>query len=156
LHPDGLILATGTTNNEMKLWDLREQVSVASLDHGHAKVTSISFNENGYLCATAAADDKLRIWDLRKLKTTKEMDVVGITSAAFDYSGSYLAYNRNDVSNQGYDMHCCVVKEYDQDLFNASSSLGHSKEISCFAWGSDASCLITGSLDRSVKIHSAV
>lgn len=139
----------------MKLWDLREQVSVATLEHAHAKVTSVSFNENGYLCATTAADNKLRIWDLRKLKTTKEIDVIGITQAFFDFSGTYLGYNRNDASSQAYDMHVCVVKEYDQDLF-ASTSVGHTKDISCFAWGYDASYLITGSADRCLKIHSTV
>lgn len=31
----------------MKLWDVREQNEVATLDHGKAEVLSMNFNENG-------------------------------------------------------------------------------------------------------------
>lgn len=141
----------------MKLWDLREQVSVASFDHGGAKLTSISFNENGYLCATAASDHKLRVWDLRKLKTVKEMEVEGITSLGFDFSGTYLGYSsRKESSKNLYTMHACIVKEYDHDLFASAAAMEHAKEISCFAWGYDASFLLTASLDRHLKIHHFV
>ena len=71
LHPDGLILGTGTEDGQLKIWDIREQANVANIKEHTAGIHSISFSENGYLVATGSADGSVRVWDLRKLKCTK-------------------------------------------------------------------------------------
>ena len=99
-HPDGLIFATGSTNAEVKIWDLKEQANVADFP-GHAgTVTCMSFSENGYYLATAAEDCTVRLWDLRKLKNFKTItmdDKYNIMDLAFDQSGTYLAFIGNDL-----------------------------------------------------------
>jgi pre-mRNA-processing factor 19 len=71
LHPDGLILGTGTINGELKVWDIREQKLVSSLKESSSEsvfsVNSVSFSENGYLTAIGYSNGEVKVWDLRKL-----------------------------------------------------------------------------------------
>lgn len=79
-HPDGIILSTGSQSAKgesgvVKIWDVREQVNVATFGGEHAGiVTGVNFSENGYLMASGCSDGVVRIWDLRKLKCTKSLN----------------------------------------------------------------------------------
>jgi hypothetical protein len=93
LHPDGLILSTGTQENLVRMWDLKSQSNVATFE-GHTKdVTSVSFSENGYHMASGSADGTVRLWDLRKLKNIKilELGKEPVNTVTFDKSGQHLA-----------------------------------------------------------------
>ena len=101
LHPDGLILATGTATGPALIWDIKQQKSVCAFE-GHAgPIHAISFSENGYYLATTGgrgdgAEDSVRVWDLRKLKAVHTMATPYAKPktpvvATFDASGAYLA-----------------------------------------------------------------
>ncbi|KAK9791122.1 hypothetical protein WJX73_000987 [Symbiochloris irregularis] len=93
LHPDGLILGTGTQDSLVRIWDVRFQKNRASFEGHKGAVTSLSFSENGYYLATAASDG-VKLWDLRKLKSFRTLTPyeTGTASAVqFDHSGLYLA-----------------------------------------------------------------
>ena len=96
LHPDGLILGTGTKQGVLKIWDIREQKNVSSLTEHSNAIEDIAFSENGYLLATGSSDGTVKIWDLRKLACTKTSDIgASVGSLAFDYSGVYLGIASN-------------------------------------------------------------
>merc|ERR1711904_194146 len=65
-HPDGLILAGGQEGNVVSVWDIKDQVTVASLSGHTGEVTSLSFSNNGYYLASASKDGSVKLWDLRK------------------------------------------------------------------------------------------
>ena len=96
-HPDGLILATGTSNDHgtVKIWDVKTQsVAFTCPDSHQGHITSLAFSENGYYFATASSQSPtVKIWDLRKLARVHEINVPEasqVVRVQFDQSGQYL------------------------------------------------------------------
>lgn len=144
MHPDGLLLAGGATNGSVTIWDLRTQVSVASLSSGGASIAALRFSENGYHLGGAAGSAAL-LWDMRKLVLTKELQVnAPISSVAFDNSGSYFAIaSGNSIKTQ-------VVKEWSTAMELSSVVNG---AITAIAWGADARSIVAGSSEGVVKVY---
>jgi len=141
-HPDGLILGTGTAAGDIKIWDIKSQKNVATFEGHTAKVTSISFSENGYYLATTAAST-VKLWDLRKLKNVHSIDVPdmgNLNSVSWDYSGTYLAVAGED------------IRVFTGKSLNHIATLkGHTKTVTDVKWGTAAQFLASTSLDRSLK-----
>ena len=159
LHPDGLILACGTTSGAVRLWDVREQKNVANLGavsddptdgasggEGHSdRVTCLSFNQNGYLLASGGNEGICKIWDLRKLKNTASIDTSdgkSISCVSFDPSGVYLA-----IGSSAGNVDLSVTKEWTC----LASLKAHKKAVTGFGWGGEAAFLLSSSLDRTMK-----
>ena len=90
-HPDGLIVATGTSEGIVQVWDMKSQTNVTNFTDHATGITSLAFSENGYTMASAAEDGEVKIWDLRNgsCLQTVAMDS-HVFSVNFDYSGVYL------------------------------------------------------------------
>ena len=56
VHPDGLILGSGTTDGMVRIWDIKSQQNVVSFTGHGGAIGSLCFSENGYYCATTGAD----------------------------------------------------------------------------------------------------
>ncbi|KAL5109112.1 Pre-mRNA-processing factor 19 [Taenia crassiceps] len=154
-HPDGQILATGTVDGEVKIWDIRERRNAANFTHGmgaNQPLTAVSFSENGYYLATGGADGQIKLWDLRKLKNfrtlTPELEransVYEINDLEFDQSGCYLAV-------AGSDVRVYLCKQWDE----LATFTAHTSPATGVRFGPNAKSIISCSLDRSVKIYSA-
>ncbi|MFF4849512.1 helix-turn-helix domain-containing protein [Streptomyces sp. NPDC001194] len=61
--PDGQWLATGSADNQVRLYDARTRVLAGVFPHP-GPVTSISFHPGGRQMVTAAADGTVRLWQL--------------------------------------------------------------------------------------------
>ncbi len=120
LHPDGLILATGTGNASTKsknkdlsqsslvqIWDIRENKNVHVFNEFNNDINTLQFSENGYYLAAGSEDGNVKIFDLRKLKCAHTIELnQPVKSVRFDSFGVYLAIaSGNDVNIQ-------VVKEW--------------------------------------------
>ncbi|KAI4342641.1 hypothetical protein MLD38_027241 [Melastoma candidum] len=149
-HPDGLILATGTITQNVKIWDVKSQASVTQFAGHKGPITAMSFSENGYYLATAAHDG-VRLWDLRKLKNFRVFSPYSedtpTNSVEFDHSGSYLAVAGSDirvyqVGNVRSDWECTKILP----------DLSGTGKIACAKFGPDAKYLAVGSMDRNLRI----
>jgi WD40 repeat protein len=65
---DGRLLATGSWNGPISLWDLPKKEKLLSLEGHTESVPSVAFSPNGLLLASASHDGTVRLWDLSKLK----------------------------------------------------------------------------------------
>jgi len=153
-HPDGLILATGTRDSVLKIWDVRQQNNVANCADHSGAVSGISFSENGYLLASASHDGTVMVWDLRKLKCIKTLTVGDgkqpVNALAFDLSGSYLAVGADELSV----LSVKASKDWSDVALPDPVRTAHSKPVSAVAWGPLAAFLTSASADRTVKVYS--
>ena len=109
-HPDGLMMMVGLADGRVKVYDIRTQQAIFSIDDYKGtcgEVKQISFSNKGLYFATTWKDSKVaRVFNLRKLG--KEVIEVGpfgedkVTTATFDYYGNYLAI--------GHGKSICVVE----------------------------------------------
>ena len=142
-HPDGLILATGTSDARIRVWDIKAQNAVATFEGHEQAVHGLAFSENGY--HMASCDGKaVKLWDLRKLKNFQTIDVAA-NSVAYDFSGAYLAVG------QGKE-----VGVYNSKTFDVVATYGgHTGQVTGVAWDPMAHYLASTSMDRSLKFFSA-
>ncbi|XP_014240604.1 pre-mRNA-processing factor 19 [Cimex lectularius] len=145
-HPDGLIFGTGTSDSQVKIWDLKEQSNVANFAGHTGPITAISFSENGYYLATAAEDACIKLWDLRKLKNFKTLQLdegYEIKDLSFDQSGTYLAV-------AGTDIRVYVCKQW-QELKQFND---HTAMATGVRFGRNAQFIASTSMDRTLKLYS--
>ena len=62
--PNGMLLASGSDNGTMKLWDVATRESIATLK-GHTEyVRSVAFSPDGTLLASGSDDGTVKLWDV--------------------------------------------------------------------------------------------
>lgn len=151
LHPDGFMAATASAGT-VQLWDVKAMNVDAGLAMpSHAgNVTAISFSENGYTMAVGGSTGVMQLWDFRNLDAPLEAIVFDdhatrghpIEDLAFDPSGQYIAVATNNLklwSIDGARPHSVATME------------SHRRGVTCVAWGSNATWLVSGGADRHVK-----
>jgi len=142
LHPDGLILATGTEANLIRIWDLKSQKNVATFQGHKGSILDLRFSENGYYLATTAADNLLKLWDLRGPKTINSLKLdVAAKKLDYDFSGKYLA------AATGKEIRVFIGKH----LEHVTTLDGHTGLVTDVKFGKDASFLASTSMDRTLK-----
>ncbi|XP_049848255.1 pre-mRNA-processing factor 19-like [Schistocerca gregaria] len=144
-HPDGEIMATAGEDNHIHIWKVCTQEYLTSFEGHTAKITGLSFSENGRTLASSGADHTIKLWDLSSvcLYKTLELDAAAI-GLSFDHSGRFLAalYTNEIRVFAGGQLE--LVKSFSEDV----------KDATGFTWGQDAKTLALTSLDGSLKIWS--
>src|SRR5689334_1569098 len=62
--PDGRILASGSSDNSAKLWDVASGRQLRTLSGHSSSVTSVAFSSNGRVLATGSIDATVKLWDV--------------------------------------------------------------------------------------------
>jgi WD40 repeat protein/DNA-binding SARP family transcriptional activator len=66
VHGQSHILASGSADRTIRLWDLRQHGEALHMLTGHAhEVTALSFDRDGDVLASGSADKTIRRWDVR-------------------------------------------------------------------------------------------
>jgi len=145
--PDGILLATGSKNRVVKIWDSSKEKLKYTL-RGHAKsVNDVDFSADDDLLASASSDKTIRIWNV---KTGKLRHV--------------LKGHTNLVNRVDFGMMDCFLISASEDgkafVWNAKTgvrlkTLKHKAPVTDAAFSSDGQHMVTATADGKIHIWYA-
>ena len=142
---DGMLLASGSWDGTVKLWDLATRQSITTLDEHTGGVSSVSFSRDGMLLASGSWDGTVKLWDLatRQSITTLDEHTGGVSSVSFSRDGMLLASGSWDGT----------VKLWDLATRQSITTLDeHTGGVSSVSFSRDGMLLASGSWDGTVKL----
>src|SRR6266536_72051 len=96
--PDNRLLASGSIDNTVKVWDLESGREIHTFTGHKGWVTTVAFAPDSQLLASGSKDMLLKVWSInneRELQTF-EGHAGEISAIAFDPAGQYLASGGTD------------------------------------------------------------
>jgi len=90
--PEGIILASGSDDKTIKLWDLDTQQAIATLNGHTQAIKSVAFSPDGKMLATASDDRTVKLWDIN---TVQEIYTLAghshaVKAVSFSQDGKFL------------------------------------------------------------------
>jgi len=145
--PQGQILASGSTDKTVRLWNPRAGQAISTLQKHTDGVWSVTFSPDGSLLASGGRDSTVVVWDVAagvSLRLLKHKG--GVTSVAFSTDGATLAVGCSDATVQ---------------LWNTNTGeplrtlRGHSSRVTSVVFSSDKRTLASGALDGTIRLWNA-
>ena len=140
--PDGSLLASGSSDGTILLWDMRSRERVATLGHTDG-VAAVSFSPDGSLLASGSSDGTILLWDMRsreRVATLGHTD--GVVAVSFSPDGSLLASGSSDGT----------ILLWDMRSRERVATLGHTDGVVAVSFSPDGSLLASGLGDRTVLL----
>lgn len=141
-HPDGKMIASGSADNTVKLWN----TSTGSLVHnliGHtSSVYCLAFNPSGELLASGSFDRSILLWNVSSGQIIGNLTghTASVWSLSFNSEGTLLASGSSDNNIKIWDI---------QSGETIANITGHTDSVRTVAFGS-SDLLASGSYDSSV------
>jgi molecular chaperone DnaK (HSP70) len=144
ISPDGTILATGTQDHEIRLWNLATGRPLAVLTAHQGGVTSLAISPDGKLLASGSQDKTFRFWHLRSgqlLRTFSEHQAP-VFSVAFSADGAYFA-------SSGWQPQ--IILRQLSGVGNTRYLPGHRGGVTAIAFSPDGQLLVSSG-DNTLKV----
>jgi len=142
---DGKLLASGSRDNNIKLWDAATGREIRTLQGHSSYVLSVAFSADGKLLASGSGDNTITLWEVatgREIRTLKGHSSV-VNSVAFSADGKLLASGSYDKT----------ITLWEVATGKAIRTLqGHRGNVYSVAFSADGKLLASGSWDGSTRL----
>ena len=146
--PDGRRLASASSDQTVKVWDLATGQESLTLKGHSDRVWSVTFSPDGQRLASASYDQTVKVWDAAtgRESLTLKGHTDWVASVAFSPDGQRLASASADTA----------VKVWDLATGLESLTLkGHTDRVFSVAFSPDGQRLASASSDKTVKVWDA-
>ncbi len=143
-NPNGTLLATGSVDGTVKLWNLETGNLIRTI--AHHRVSQVAFSPDGRLLATAgAADNTVKVWDVEsgQLIFTLEGHLERVHSVKFSPDGTQIATGSSDDTAKLWD----VNKGLEVMTFE-----GHKNDVLSVDFALNGACLVTTGADATARV----
>ncbi|MFX1507206.1 MAG: hypothetical protein ACFFDC_14085 [Promethearchaeota archaeon] len=145
IHPDKEILASASSDNLIKLWNISNGQLIRDL-HGHVgSVYSLAFDPEGKILASSSYDTNVLLWNITngEMLTNYSEHSAAVWCVDFSPDGKILASGSNDNSIKLWNI------SNHQLIHNLT---GHNARVRTLAFSPDGHTLASGSYDNSIKL----
>ncbi|HEY9675958.1 MAG TPA: serine/threonine-protein kinase [Waterburya sp.] len=145
MTPDGKLLASGSEDKTIRLWNL-ETFQVISTLTGHAQgVKSVAFSPDGTMLATGSDDQTVKLWNLNQGQEicTFFGHSHAVKSVAFSPYGKVLASGSWDKTIKLWDIQTGALQK---------TLRGHVLQVAAIAFSPCGNFLASASCDRTVRL----
>ena len=152
--PEGSILASGSIDHTVQLWDTVTELPIATLIGHTATARSVAFSPDGSILASGSHDNTVRLWNVetRQLKAELTGHTAGVESVAFSPDGSTLASGGHDGTVRLWDTVTGQPINIFMEGSNTVWSVAYSPDGNTLAIGLNNGAIV---LARALGIHSA-
>ena len=149
--PDGRLVASGSEDKTLRLWDASTEAQVGEALQGHDdSVRSVAFSPNSRLVASGSMDKTLRLWDASTGAQVGEA-LRGhdnwVTSVAFSLDGRLIASGSEDKTLRLWD--ASTGAQVGEAL------RGHDNWVTSVAFSADGRLIASGSGDKTLRLWDA-
>ncbi|MBN2228721.1 MAG: WD40 repeat domain-containing protein [Candidatus Thorarchaeota archaeon] len=146
--PKGDIVATGTVERVVKLWDIRTAECIATLEGHTYPVLSLSFSPDGDKIVSGSGDTTLIIWDIENRSKIRQMKGHGfyVVTVDWDPQGSRVVSGSVDANICEWDVATGdMIARHDD----------HRAAVREVRFSPDGSRLVSGSSDLTLLLWNA-
>jgi len=142
--PDGHVLATGSRDKSVKLWDVASGRAVATLTGHRGVVSAVAFSSDRRTVASGSSDLAVKLWNVAGRREVATLTGYGSVQAmAFSPDGRTLATGNSDLTVMLWDV---------ATRRQAATLTGHRNGVRAVAFSPDGRTLASGAFDDTVKL----